>query len=129
MKRKLSSILRTSARPLPKSGPQTTAPTLILLIPELGPWIWRRRHIWSWRGTVYETRERIAFVRAGPTDVKPDPSDSLLFGGVEQGFETRWWRLEELEATRDRLSPRRFPELLRELLEHGPPAESFDVGV
>jgi len=37
--------------------------------------------------------------------------------------------LEELEATRDRLSPRRFPELLRDLLEHGPPAESFDVGV
>jgi len=96
---------------------------------ELGPWIWRRRHIWAWTGTVYETCEQIAFVRADPIDVKPDPSDSLLFDGVEHGFEFRWWRLEELEATRDTLSPRRLPELLRDLLEHGPPAESFDVGV
>jgi TDG/mug DNA glycosylase family protein len=97
--------------------------------PEVGPWLWRRRHVWAWNGTVYATTERIALVRVDAESVQPDPSDSLFFGGVEQGFEHRWWTLDELESTADDFSPRRLPLVFRELLEHGPPPEPIDVGV
>jgi hypothetical protein len=40
----------------------------------------------------------------------------------------RWWTLDELEATTDKLSPRRLPSALRDLLERGPPPEPIDVG-
>jgi double-stranded uracil-DNA glycosylase len=96
--------------------------------PKLGPWIWRRRHVWAWNGTVYETTERIALVRVEADDVQPDASDSLFFGGVEQGFEWRWWTLDELAATSDRLSPRRLAHFARELHRHGSPMRPVDVG-
>jgi hypothetical protein len=41
----------------------------------------------------------------------------------------RWWTRDELDAATALFSPRRLPSLLRELLEHGPPAEPIDVGV
>ena len=95
---------------------------------ELGPWVWTRRHVWEWNGTVYETIERIAVVRVDASEVTPDPSDSLFFGGVEQGFQWRWWTLGDLERTPDRTSPRRLATFLRELLENGPPDTPLDVG-
>jgi TDG/mug DNA glycosylase family protein len=96
--------------------------------PTLGPWIWKRRHVWSWNGTAYETTERIVLVRVNESEVTPDPSDSLFFGGAEQGFEWRWWTLAELETTTDALSPRRLPVFLRELLQHGLATAPIDVG-
>jgi double-stranded uracil-DNA glycosylase len=100
---------------------------------EVGPWIWTRRHVWAWRGTVYESRERIAMVRIDAAAVTPDVSDSFAFDGLppEPGsrFEHKWWTLAELEATTDKLSPRRLPMFLRELLETGPPAAPIDVGI
>jgi double-stranded uracil-DNA glycosylase len=100
-----------------------------LLDIELGPWIWTRRHVWAWRGKVYDTHERFALVRVDAAEVEPDPSDSLFFGGPGTGFEHRWWTLEELETTRERLSPRRLAPLLRDVLEKGGPPEAIDVGV
>ena len=97
--------------------------------PRIGPWLWRRRHVWAWNGVVYEGTERIALVRVVASSVHPDPSDSLFFGGVEQGFEYRWWTLDELESTADDFSPGRLPVFVRDLLENGPPAEPVDVGV
>jgi hypothetical protein len=96
---------------------------------ELGPWIWTRRHVWAWRGKVYDTRERFALVRVDAADVQPDPSDSLFFGGPGTGFEHQWWTVAELEATRDKVSPRRLAQLLREMLANGPPAVPIEVGV
>ena len=39
----------------------------------------------------------------------------------------RWWTLDELEAAETLFAPRRLPELLRSLLEDGPPSEPVDV--
>jgi TDG/mug DNA glycosylase family protein len=96
---------------------------------ELGPWIWTRRHVWSWRGKVYDTREKFALIRVDAAEVEPDASDSLFFGGPETGFEHRWWTIDELEATQDRVSPRRLARLLRRLFVEGAPAVPLDVGV
>ena len=97
--------------------------------PEVGPWLWTRRHVWAWNGTAYDTTERIALVRVDAQSVRPDPSDSLFFGGVEQGFEHGWWTVEELESTADVFSPRHLPALVAELLRDGPPKAPIDVGV
>jgi 8-oxo-dGTP pyrophosphatase MutT (NUDIX family) len=97
------------------------------------PWIWTRRHVWAWRGTAYDSRERIALVRVDAGSVTPDVSDSFAFDGLPpepaSRFDHKWWTLPELEATTDRLSPRRLPYFLRALFEHGPPPEPIDVGV
>jgi ADP-ribose pyrophosphatase YjhB (NUDIX family) len=98
----------------------------------IGPWIWTRRAVWGWLGVVYETLERTAIVDLAPTSIRPDPSDSLFIRGPQfrdARFEHRWWTLEELETTRDKLAPRRLPTLLRELLQQGPPHEEIDVGL
>jgi double-stranded uracil-DNA glycosylase len=95
---------------------------------DVGPWVWTRRHVWAWHGAVYDSRERVAVVRGvEPDDVQPTAHDSLFAG---PGFteEVRWWTLDELEATTDKLSPRRLPSALRDLLERGPPPEPIDVG-
>ena len=41
----------------------------------------------------------------------------------------RWWTLDELDTPASYFAPRRLPQLVRELLENGPPSEPIDVGV
>ena len=69
-------------------------------------------------------RERIYLVRVG--ELEPAPTIDLA---AEHVHEVRWWTLEELDATDEQLVPRTLPQLLRELLASGPPAEPFDVGI
>jgi TDG/mug DNA glycosylase family protein len=97
---------------------------------DLGPWIWRRSHVWHWsaRKTIFDTRERFAVVRdVDPAALRPTAHDSLLFGpdAIE---EYRWWTVEEIAASDEAFAPRRLARFLRELLEYGPPAEPVDVG-
>jgi double-stranded uracil-DNA glycosylase len=101
---------------------------LQLTVADLKPWVWTRRHVWAWRGTVYDTRERFALVRAAPASLRPTAHDSL-FAGPDYVEEMRWWTLPELESSDDEFAPRRLPQLLRDLLEQGPPAEPLETGV
>jgi double-stranded uracil-DNA glycosylase len=97
---------------------------------ELGPWVWKRRHVWFWpaRNRVYDTRERFAVVRVSNVRaVKPTAHDSL-FAGPAAREEHRWWMLDELERTSDEVAPRSLARALRELLENGPNKELLDVG-
>ena len=95
---------------------------------EVGRWVWTRRHVWAWRGTVYDTRERFAQVRADQAAVTPTGHDSLFAG---PGFteEHRWWSIDEIAASKAVFGPRRLAEALRRLDEHGPPEEPVDVGL
>jgi double-stranded uracil-DNA glycosylase len=104
---------------------------LLLENVELGPWVWRRRHVWFWPEleTVFDSRERFALVRVrDPVLLRPTAHDSLFAGpqGVE---EHRWWSAGEIAASGQLFSPRRLASLLGELLEHGPPTAPVDVGV
>jgi double-stranded uracil-DNA glycosylase len=97
---------------------------------ELGPWVWKRRHVWFWpaRNRVYDTRERFAVVRVSDVRaVKPTAHDSL-FAGPGAREEHRWWTLDELARTTDDVAPRSLPAALRELLTNGPPTKLVDVG-
>jgi hypothetical protein len=71
-------------------------------------------------------REQYHLVTGVPASASP-----LLGLHREFVFGLRWWTLEELEAAEGEVvfAPRRLPELLRELLLDGPPAEPIDAGV
>ena len=91
---------------------------------ELGPPAWHRTHWFvgmpRWAGQV----ERHYLVRTPPFE--PAPRMDLSEEGVGA---LRWWTPEELAAADAIFAPRRLPELLRDLLAHGPPAEVLDAGV
>jgi double-stranded uracil-DNA glycosylase len=94
---------------------------------ELGPCVWVREHWFAgtpgWGGQA----ERIFLVRCSAFEPAPEWSAEQL--AAEDVTAQRWWTRDELDAATALFSPRRLPSLLRELLEHGPPAEPIDVGV
>ena len=94
----------------------------------VGPWVWQRRHVWAWRGIVYDTRERFALVRVSLDQIRPTNHDSF-FAGDDTEEQWRWWSVEELAASEDELAPRRLARFLAQLVQDGPPPEPLDVGV
>jgi 8-oxo-dGTP pyrophosphatase MutT (NUDIX family) len=94
----------------------------------LGPHVWSRTaHMplgdGRWDGEV----ERVYLVRTQAFEPAPaQPWEALRADGMT---DIRWWTLPELEAAETRFAPRRLPQLLRELILHGPPAEPVDVGL
>lgn len=90
---------------------------------ELGPCIWRREHEFPldpFRGQ----RERIYLVRVSAFE--PEPQIELRSEGVS-GF--AWWKVDEIAVSSDVFAPRRLAQLFWDLLAHGPPSETLDVGV
>lgn len=97
---------------------------------DVGPWVWKRRHVWFWprNDRIYDTREQFAVARVGNIGrIRPTSHDSL-FIGPDVVEEHRWWTLEEIGASTDEFAPRRFAHYLRELLREGPPSTPVDVG-
>ena len=93
---------------------------------ELGPCIWTREH-WAPLARHGGQVDRIYLVRTDAFDPAPEWTAEQL---AEEGMvEQRWWTVEELEASRELFAPRRLPQLVRDLVEHGPPPEPVDVGV
>jgi TDG/mug DNA glycosylase family protein len=94
---------------------------------ELGPLVWTRTHHFPGMRAHGGQDERLYLVRSAAREPAPELSREQL--RAEGVTDVRWWTLDELEASDERFAPRRLPELLRELVEHGPPTESVDVGV
>lgn len=91
----------------------------------LGPWIWTRRHAGVFRGLPFDQVERIYVGHAAAFEPRPS-EDALLEHGLA---DMRWWTADELSVSLSEFAPRRLPELVRDLLESGPPADPIDVGV
>jgi TDG/mug DNA glycosylase family protein len=94
---------------------------------DLGPCIWTRDHWFAEMARWGGQSERVYLVRTEAFEPAPDWTPEQLAG--EGVVEQRWWTHEELERPGTIFSPRRLPELLRDLLENGPPPETVDVGV
>jgi ADP-ribose pyrophosphatase YjhB (NUDIX family) len=94
---------------------------------ELGPLVWTRTVRTPLEGGRWDGQtERYYLVRVQAFDPVPRlPWDVLAKEGMTA---VRWWAPEELVSRGARFAPRRLPELLEELLRHGPPAEPVDVG-
>ncbi len=93
---------------------------------ELGPHIWNRRHIFEFDGVNLDAREQWFFARVPHFDIS-----TAGFTDVERELvqEHRWWPLSELEATNDVLTPKNLAALLRDLVEHGLPAEPVTIPI
>lgn len=93
---------------------------------ELGPVVWRRRHVFPWAGRVLDQREQYVLIEVEPFEPRPTiGAAGLVAEGV---YRLRWWTLEEIESSETNFAPRRLGALLRELLEQGPPPEPIDAG-
>jgi ADP-ribose pyrophosphatase YjhB (NUDIX family) len=94
---------------------------------ELGPVIWTRREVFLWAGQTLDQREQIVLVRAPSFEPRPQLTVEQL--EAEGVHELRWWTAAEIEASEAVFYPTRLGEVLRQLLEAGPPDEPIDVGV
>jgi double-stranded uracil-DNA glycosylase len=93
---------------------------------ELGPCVWTRTRWVEWPRWGGQ-KERIYLVRTDRFEPAPEwTAEQLAAEGVA---EQRWWTLAELEVSRELFAPSRLPELVRDLVEIGPPPEPLDVGV
>lgn len=94
--------------------------------PGLGPQIWTREHVFELGGVWYRQRERYFVIRVKQFEA--------TFGRLDEGEADylkalRWWSLDELETSRERLVPANLASLARALIECGPPEAPFEVGV
>ena len=94
---------------------------------ELGPRIWTRTHWFTdmagWAGQT----EQVFLVRTEPFEPAPEWTPEQL--AAEGIGAQRWFPFDELDDGTRLFSPRRLPELLRDLVERGAPAITVDAGV
>ncbi len=94
---------------------------------ELGPCIWEREAVFEWGRRLVRQVERYFLVRVESAELAPQFTREQL---EDEGlYDIRWWGLDELEAADVVFAPRRLPELVRELIKSGPPAEPIDADV
>jgi 8-oxo-dGTP diphosphatase len=95
---------------------------------EVGPVVWTRLHVIPFIGGDWDGQhEQYHLVRAPAFVPRPRLSWGQL--NAEYVHELRWWTPHELAETAETFAPRRLPELVRQLLRHGPPDEPIDAGV
>jgi 8-oxo-dGTP pyrophosphatase MutT (NUDIX family) len=96
-----------------------------LLDVPLGPEVWRRRHVFTWRGVRWDQSERWFLARVPHFE----PERAALTGAEQTDLtDCRWWTLEALDAARDDLVPRDLAVRLRALLAEGPPPAPVEIG-
>jgi len=94
----------------------------------VGPVVWTRLHIVPFVGGNWDgQREQYHLVRAPAFEPRPRLSWAQL--NAEYVHELRWWTPDELAEAAETFAPRRLPELVGQLLRHGPPDEPIDAGV
>jgi 8-oxo-dGTP pyrophosphatase MutT (NUDIX family) len=93
----------------------------------LGPWVWRRRHVWRQDDRWYDSVERFFLVRTPSLNVNTEGFTALERLVIK---EHRWWSVEEIAAARtETFAPRRLAELLPPLVAGRIPSEPVDIGV
>ncbi|MFG1627343.1 NUDIX hydrolase [Kribbella sp. NPDC049227] len=92
---------------------------------EIGPEVWLRRHVYSWRGNQTDTHERWFVARTDHFTPTPhaltDNEQTYLTG-------SHWWTADELASTPDPVFPPDLGPRLTALLRDGYPASPIDIG-
>lgn len=85
----------------------------------------RQRVIGTFGEVTYDSRERWFLTRVPVCDI-----DTSGFTPEEQESVVahRWWPVDELAQTSDRLVPPHLAQLIRDFIDNGPPAQPLDVG-
>lgn len=91
---------------------------------EVGPAVWRRVHTFPWKGNLVEQDETFYWIPVAR--FMPDTSE--LQGTEMLDFlKIHWWKIDDIQTSRDVFAPLRLREGLRNLLEKGAPAELVDM--
>lgn len=87
-------------------------------------WVWKRERRMSWRGKDVLHRERFFLGRTARTEVDTSGLDER-----ERSWTLghRWWRADEITASRDRFEPIDLGLRLKALLKDGPPKEPITL--
>ncbi|MFI8292460.1 NUDIX hydrolase [Streptomyces sp. NPDC085614] len=85
----------------------------------LGPVLWRRTCSFPFDGRRWDQDEWYYLARTTRTETGPRALTELEERSVSG---LRWWTSAELSATRETVYPTRLAELLRTLLDEGPPS-------
>jgi 8-oxo-dGTP pyrophosphatase MutT (NUDIX family) len=88
----------------------------------IGPWVWTRRHVYTWDGRPQDQYERYFVARSEEFAVTPAVPDRYAIGH-------RWWSLGEIQRSTEEFMPRRLAELLPPLLRDEYPDPAIDCGV
>ncbi|MER8046409.1 NUDIX hydrolase [Streptomyces sp. NPDC094032] len=86
---------------------------------ELGPVLWKRSCSFLFDGRRWNQDEWYFLARTTRTDTAPAGLTELEARSVDG---LRWWTSAELSAARETVYPDRLAELLRTLLDEGPPS-------
>jgi 8-oxo-dGTP pyrophosphatase MutT (NUDIX family) len=97
-----------------------------LHLPDCGPPVWTRTHLWP-EGVDWDGQSEVYFLVRTPA-FEPEPTLDREQLAREFVAEVRWWTQGELAASDALFAPRRLPELVASLLRDGPPAQPLDVG-
>jgi len=89
---------------------------------DLGPYIWRRRVTFSFRGLWIDQDERWFLARTVGFDPATAPLDD------HGATDARWWGVDDLRQAAIEVAPARLAQHLETLLRDGPPPEPIDVG-
>lgn len=84
----------------------------------LGPLLWKRRCAFPFDGRRWEQDEWYYLARTDRTATEMSGQTDLERRSVKG---LRWWTLEDLSASHETVYPTGFVELLRRLLDEGPP--------
>jgi 8-oxo-dGTP pyrophosphatase MutT (NUDIX family) len=95
---------------------------------DIGQLVWTRTHLQPFASGRWDGQTERAYLVRTPA-FEPAPRLSWAELRAEGMTAVRWWGLEELEATQTLFAPRRLPAFVRALIEDGPPAEPFEVGL
>lgn len=89
---------------------------------DVGPWIWRRRVTFDFRGVWIDQDERWFLAHTAGFDPATAPLDD------HGAAAARWWSVDDLRRSEVEVAPARLAQHLDTLLRDGPPTEPIDVG-
>lgn len=92
-----------------------------LHVEAIGPWVWTRRHRYSWAGRICDQYERFFVATTRKEHIAPIVRDSYVSGH-------RWWSLADLQASTTRFAPQRLVELSAAILRGEYPTTPIDCG-
>lgn len=87
-------------------------------------WVWTREREMFWRSKMVLHRERFIVGRSASTEIDTSGLDARERSWT-RGH--RWWRLDEIEASRERFEPMQLALHLGRLLHEGPPAQPIEI--
>ena len=89
---------------------------------DVGPWVWTRRHAYSWNGRWCDQYERFFVARTVDDRILPVNRDDYVIGH-------RWWNSWELVASTEAFAPQRLAVLVAQIMKGRYPETPIDCGV